>query len=204
MIKTRIYRKFMSLLVHSLKRQLLREAMDMTNLIRCDSNKIHFGIISEFRGGEYMTIGDETAFSDFLYLTAWDDFSIIGRDKKTFRPNVTIGSGCRFGAYNHITCINSITIGNNCLTGKWVTITDNSHGDTDIESLQLSPINRPLVSKGAVIIGDNVWIGDKATILPGVSIGDGAVIGANAVVTKDVPPYCVVGGNPARIIKRQS
>lgn len=51
MIKTRIYRKFMSLLVHSLKRQLLREAMDMTNLIRCDSNKIHFGIISEFRGG---------------------------------------------------------------------------------------------------------------------------------------------------------
>lgn len=204
MVKTRIYRRFMSLLVYSLKRQLLRESKYMTKFIRCDYKNVHFGIISEFRGGEYMTIGDETAFSDFLYLTAWDDFSIIGRDKKTFSPNLTIGSRCRFGAYNHITCINRITIGNNCLTGKWVTITDNSHGDTDYESLKLSPINRPLVSKGSVIIGDNVWIGDKATILPGVSIGDGAVIGANAVVTKDVPPYCVVGGNPARIIKRQS
>ena len=50
-------------------------------------------------------------------------------------------------------------------------------------------------------IGDNVWIGDKVTILPGVHIGDGAVIGANAVVVKDVRPYTVVGGNPAKIIK---
>ena len=53
-----------------------------------------------------------------------------------------------------------------------------------------------------VVIGENVWIGDKATILPGVSIGDGAVIGANAVVTKDVPPYSVVVGNPAKIINK--
>lgn len=47
-----------------------------------------------------------------------------------------------------------------------------------------------------------MWIGDKATILPGVTIGDGAVIAANAVVTKDVPPHCVAGGNPARILKK--
>ena len=66
----------------------------------------------------------------------------------------------------------------------------------------LPPVSRPLVSKGKVVIGENVWIGDKATILPGVSIGDGSVIGANAVVTKDVPPYSVVVGNPARIINK--
>ena len=52
------------------------------------------------------------------------------------------------------------------------------------------------------MIGDNVWIGDKATVLPGVTIGDGAVIAANAVVTKDVPAFTVVAGNPARIIKQ--
>ena len=60
---------------------------------------------------------------------------------------------------------------------------------------------RPTTSKGRVVIGNNVWIGDKATILPGVTIGDGAIIAANAVVTKDVPQYSVVGGNPAKVIK---
>lgn len=59
-----------------------------------------------------------------------------------------------------------------------------------------------MVSKGPVIIGKNVWIGDKATILPGVTIGEGAVIAANSVVSKNVPPFSVVGGIPARIIKQ--
>lgn len=80
-------------------------------------------------------------------------------------------------------------------------ITDNSHGETDYDSLKMLPIKRPITSKGPVIIGNNVWIGDKATILPGVTIGDGSVIAANAVVTKDVPPYSVVGGNPAIVLK---
>lgn len=114
-----------------------------------------------------------------------------------------IGSHCSFGAYNHITCANRVIIGDNCLTGKWVTITDNSHGETDSDSLHLSPTKRPITSKGPVVIGNNVWIGDKATILPGVTIGDGAVIAANAVVTKDVPKYSVVGGNPARILNKK-
>ena len=56
-------------------------------------------------------------------------------------------------------------------------------------------------TKGDVIIGNDVWIGDRATILSGVSIGNGAVIGASAVVTKDVSPYAVVAGNPAKLIK---
>ena len=61
---------------------------------------------------------------------------------------------------------------------------------------------RFVTSKGPVIIGNNVWIGDKATVLPNVTIGDGAVIAANAVVTKDVPPYSIVAGNPAKVIKQ--
>ena len=88
------------------------------------------------------------------------------------------------------------------LTGKWVTITDNSHGETDKDTLGMRPQKRTITSKGPVVIGNNVWIGDKATILPGVIIGDGAVIAANAVVTKDVPAYSVVGGNRAKIIMR--
>ena len=61
---------------------------------------------------------------------------------------------------------------------------------------------RLVVSKGSVIIGNNVWIGDKATILPNVTIADGAVIAANSVVTKDVPAYSVVAGNPAKVVKQ--
>lgn len=56
-------------------------------------------------------------------------------------------------------------------------------------------------SKGDVIIGNDVWIGMNATILSGVTIGDGAIVAAHAVVTKDVPPYAIVAGNPARIVK---
>lgn len=65
------------------------------------------------------------------------------------------------------------------------------------------PISRPLTSKGEVRIGNNVWIGDKATVLPGVTIGDGAIVGTNAVVTSDVPAYSIAVGNPARIIDKQ-
>ena len=63
------------------------------------------------------------------------------------------------------------------------------------------PFERKIISKGPVIIGDNVWIGDKVTILSGVRIGNGVVVAANSVVTKDVPEYCVVAGNPARVIR---
>lgn len=55
--------------------------------------------------------------------------------------------------------------------------------------------------KGPVVIGNDVWIGREALILSGVTIGDGAVIGARAVVTKDVPPYAIVAGNPAKVVK---
>jgi acetyltransferase-like isoleucine patch superfamily enzyme len=67
----------------------------------------------------------------------------------------------------------------------------------------LNAANVSAVSKGDVVIGNDVWIGAEATILSGVRIGDGAVIGARAVVTRDVEPYSIVAGNPARLIKKR-
>ena len=160
-------------------------------------NTVLFGKIGRINGGECISIAEKTSFGDYFYLTTWP--KLVKN-----RPYIKIGSGCNFGAYNHITCTNKIEIGNNVLTGKWVTITDNNHGDTSLESLQIPPCEREIVSKGPVIIEDNVWICDKATILPGVKIGAGAVIAANAVVTKDVPSFCVVAGNPAQVIKTVS
>lgn len=147
-------------------------------------------------GEEYISIGDNTTFRKLCILTAHSQYL-----NYNFTPQITIGNDCHFGQHNHITAINEIQIGDGVLTGSWVTITDNAHGNTDYESLKLKPAERKLFSKGKVVIGNNVWIGDKATILPGVTIGDGAIIAANSVVTKDVPAYSVVGGIPAKIIK---
>lgn len=176
---------------------------------------VRFCKIGMLKGMSFISIGEKTFFSDGIYLTAWDTYNVSDKslphdgtidDEKNsdglyiqkLSPKLTIGSNCNFGAYNHITCTNEVTIGDNVLTGKWVTISDNSHGTTDEESLKTPPALRPIVSKGKVIIGNNVWIGDKATILAGVTIGDGAVIGANTVVTKDVPSMSVVVGNAGR------
>ena len=158
---------------------------------------VRFGKIGCLHDTECISIGEKCGFADYIYLTAWKEYQ-----GDHFTPELVIGKRCSFGAFNHITCINKVIIGDNCLTGKWVTISDNNHGTTDFDILHEAPVKRKLYTKGPVIIGNNVWIGDKATILGGVTVGDGAVIAANSVVTKDVPAYSVVGGNPARVIKR--
>lgn len=156
----------------------------------------HLGLLI---GSKYISIGENSDIQQFTYLTAWDRCGDV-----SFTPEITIGSDCHIGAFNHITCVNKIVIGDGFVSGKWVTITDNAHGTTELADLQKEVAIRDIYTKGPVIIGKNVWIGDKATILPGVTIGDGVVVGANSVVTKNVPPYSVVGGNPAIILKRHN
>lgn len=146
------------------------------------------------RGLKKIDIGSNCILGHSLQLTLWEN---------DIYPNarIIIGNNCAIGDNSHITAFNDITIGNNVLMGKRILITDNSHGETTLSSLKTPPRDRDIVSKGKVIIEDNVWIGEKASILPNVTIGYGSIIGANAVVTKNVPPFSVVVGNPARIIK---
>ena len=66
-----------------------------------------------------------------------------------------------------------------------------------------TPKLEDLPLKGDTIIGNDVWIGENATILPGVHIGDGAIIGANSVVAKDIDPYSIAVGNPCRVVKKR-
>mgnify|MGYP003303828594 FL=1 len=112
-----------------------------------------------------------------------------------------MGDNCSIGEDSHITAINSIRLGNNVLLGKKILITDNAHGTSSAELLEIAPNYRPLSSKGPVVIDDNVWIGEKVSIMPGVHIGKGVIVAANSVVTKNIPPYCVVAGIPAKVIK---
>jgi acetyltransferase-like isoleucine patch superfamily enzyme len=139
-----------------------------------------------------ITIGNNTRLDKHCVIESWHKNGI---------GSLTIGDNCCFGEYTHVTTTNRITIGNNLLTGRFVLITDNAHGQTDGTDLSMHPNLRPVTSKGPVVIGNNVWIADKASIMPGVTIGNGVIIAANSVVTHDVPDNALVAGVPAKVIK---
>lgn len=167
-------------------------------LSKCGSHFYVKKYMALLRGAQYISIGDNVWFGKGVQLTAWSH----SRANQVFAPEIIIGNNCSVGDYSHITAINKIVIGDNVLLGKNVLITDNAHGMSTFPSMSISPINRELYSKGAVTIEDNVWLGERAAILPGVHIGYGAIIGAGSIVTKDIPPYAIACGNPARIIKQ--
>lgn len=114
---------------------------------------------------------------------------------------ITIGRDSSLGPYVCVWAYPGarITIGENVIMGPRVFITSTNHGmSPDM------PMRQQLQTREEVVIGNDVWIGTGAVILPGVTIGDGAIIAAGAVVTKSVAPYAVVGGVPARVLKRRA
>lgn len=114
-------------------------------------------------------------------------------------PNVIIGNDVVIGRYNIIGGKNLIKIGDYCRFGSFVQVLDTGHGfKKDI----LIKDQEAII--GETVIGKDVWIGVGAKILMGVTIGDGAVIGANAVVTKDIPSNAIAVGVPAEVIKYRS
>ena len=117
---------------------------------------------------------------------------------------LVFGENVQLNDYVHIAAIQEVRIGNNVLIASKVFISDHGHGGYGSGNINgtpdIPPALRPLRAK-SVIIEDNVWIGELVSILPGVTIGYGAVVGAGSVVTKDVPSRSVVAGNPAKVIR---
>lgn len=152
-------------------------------------------------------------------------FPIIVRGKKyiDFGKKITTGRRCRIevnGVHNNkrlifgvnvnmgddvrISCADRIVIGNNVLIGSKVLIIDNSHGtySGNHQDLPTVPPNERKLSFDAITIEDNVWIGEGVVIQQGCSIGNGSIIGANSVVTHNVEEKSIVGGVPAKVIKK--
>ena len=110
--------------------------------------------------------------------------------------DVTIGDYTRIGI--HCTVIGPVCIGSHVNLARGITVTALNHNFADTTQR----IDEQGVSTRPVTIADDVWIGANAVILPGVNVGQHAVVAAGAVVTTDVPPYSVVGGVPAKVLKR--
>lgn len=114
------------------------------------------------------------------------------------RPKIIIGDGTKIQFYFHCGAAESVIIGNDVLIGGRVYITDHDHVYDDP---QLPAVQNWRVKSKPVIIEKGAYLGEGAVILKGVTIGERAVVGANSVVTKDVPPYTIVAGVPARNIR---
>jgi acetyltransferase-like isoleucine patch superfamily enzyme len=110
--------------------------------------------------------------------------------------DVIIGDYTRIGLHN--TIIGPVTIGSHVNLAQGITVTALNHNFSDAEKR----IDEQGISTTPVTIGDDIWIGANAVILPGVNIGNHSVVAAGAVVTKDVPPHSLVAGVPAKIIKQ--
>lgn len=108
-----------------------------------------------------------------------------------------VGNNSNIGAFCYIGCSGWVEIGSNVLMGPRVSILSENHNfeQTDI------PIKEQGVTRGETRIEDDCWLGANSVILSGVHIGRGAIVAAGAIVTKNVPPYAIVGGAPARLIK---
>lgn len=141
-------------------------------------------------GGNSISIGEDTCINRGVWLYC------LGVDGR--QAALVIGKDCVFGYNNHIASVDKVVIGDHVLTANNVYISDNIHG---YENVTLPIIKQPIQFKRTVEIGDGCWIGENACII-GARVGKNSVIGANAVVTGDIPEYSVAVGIPARVIKK--
>ena len=155
---------------------------------------IRIGKDVTFQNPQFIHFGENIGIGKHTYFLPLDNYAGI-----TYTPKISIGDGCSIGIRNSFAAINEIKIGNHVLFAGYVHITDHSHGYEDITK-PIMP--QQLISKGPVVIEDDCWLGFGCEILSGVHIGKHSIVAARAVVTKDVPAYSIVAGNPARIVKQ--
>lgn len=148
----------------------------------------------EIRGKKYISIGSGFTSGRYCRIESHSD-----------KYNALyIGKNCQINDSVHIVAKEKVVIKNNVLIASRVFISDLNHGNYNL-SIQSKAdeivSDRTLFSK-PVIIGNNVWLGEGVAVLPGVTIGDNTIVGANSVVTKDLDANSIYAGNPATIIKR--
>ena len=140
-----------------------------------------------------IVFGDRCTVGRFAYIAPSNP--LLGEPGEGLR----VGDHSNIGPYSYIGCSGFIEIGRNVMMGPRVNLMSENHAFTRTDI----PMKEQGVTRSFIRIEDDVWIGVNATILAGVTVGRGAIIAAGAVVTKDVAPFTVVGGVPAKLIKER-
>lgn len=195
---------------HVRKKSVSNEYLGLCSYIHAFANlTLEKGTLIEFDDAGFLALGTvRSAFRGWsgrtsLFMRAGGRFDVnsmvdIGRGSLIWileGGHLTISGPTSTSGNNMIIAKEQVTIGRHCAIAWGVTICDH-----DFHKLYVGGHQR--VETAPVVIGDWVWIGMNATILKGVHIGDGAVIAAGSVVTKDVPPRVIVAGNPASVVVR--
>jgi len=141
-------------------------------------------------GEQYITLKDYASINSRAWLLALKQNDI--------EPQLIIEEGVTIGRFSHIVALRSVVIQKNVLIADKVYISDNLH---EYEDISQPIMNQAILFKNSVKIGENSWIGENVSII-GASIGKHCVIGANSVVTRNIPDYSVAIGSPAKVIKR--
>jgi acetyltransferase-like isoleucine patch superfamily enzyme len=147
---------------------------------------VHGNVLEALTQGR-LEIGEGVLFEPGVWITAPD------------QARVTIGAGTFLNQGVMIAAGELVEIGEHCMFANGCFVTDSSHRFDDLEQ----PVTwQGFTTKGPTRIGDNVWCGAHVVVTSGVTIGERSVIGANSVVTRDIPPYSIAAGSPAKVLRR--
>lgn len=141
-------------------------------------------------GAHFISLNDNVSIGTSCWLLALKNSDLA--------PSILVKEGACIGRFVHIVAVKSLIIEKNVLIADKVYISDNIH---EYQNIGLPIMQQPIAFKGEVSIGENSWVGENVSII-GASIGKHCVIGANSVVTSDIPDYCIAVGSPAKVIKR--
>lgn len=151
----------------------------------------------KIEGGQNIYIGDNFYCYWGVRMETYSEHNGV-----KFRPRICIADNVSMNPDCHLAAIDRIELHDGVMLASRVFITDHYHGEISLETIKQPPAHRILYSKGKVIIKKNAWLGEGVCVMPGVTIGENVIVGANSVVTHDIPDNSVAAGVPAKIIKQ--
>ncbi|MGB5942001.1 MAG: acyltransferase [Leeuwenhoekiella sp.] len=195
-----------------------------TYILRGTINRVFFedakGVVMIGKGvtlryRKHLKAGKDLIIEEYAEINCLSNKKIVLGDRVTIgrfaivRPSnsyggpvgegLKIGNNSNLGAYNYVGCSGYIEIGNDVMLGPRVGLYAENHNFED----PTRPIKEQGVTRKFIVIEDNCWIGANSVIVAGVIVGRGSVVAAGSIVTKDVPPFSIVAGSPAKIIKNR-
>jgi acetyltransferase-like isoleucine patch superfamily enzyme len=177
---------------------------------------VMIGVRTQIRYPQYLHVGKNFIVEDGAEIMALSQKGIVGGDNvtigaySTIKPSsyygrnlgvgLKIGNNSNIGRYSYIGCSGGITIGDNVMMGPRVGLFAENHVYDDIDRV----MRDQGVKRQPILIEDDCWLASSSTILAGVTVGRGAIVAAGSIVTADVPPYAIVGGAPAKVIRHRT